>query len=81
MARIGDVVTTFLGEGRVVRGSDFRKPPARGGKWVFLFHPKVMSNRVICFHPSEVTVVPAVSLDLDPMPRLIAAGYQEKAPL
>lgn len=26
-------------------------------------------------------VVSVVSLDLDPMPRLIAAGYREKAPL
>lgn len=58
MARIGDVVMTPRGKGRVVRGSDWRKPPARGGKWVFLFFPERLHNRVICFHPSEIEEAP-----------------------
>lgn len=56
--RIGDVVETPLGQGRVCLGAAHGKPPARGGKWVFLFWPEHLHNRVICFHPSQVRLVP-----------------------
>lgn len=56
MPRIGDVVMTPKGWGRIVRGSEWKKPPARGGKWVFLFRPEHLHNRVIRFHPTEISI-------------------------
>jgi len=50
--KIGAEVMTTAGRGTVVNGKKYGKPPARGGKWVFL-HNRV-DNRVILFHASEV---------------------------
>jgi len=57
IAKIGDVVDTPYGKGRVVRGEDHgKKLKARGSKWVFLFFPENLYNRVILMCSSEVFI-------------------------
>jgi hypothetical protein len=52
--KVGDIVMTAQGEGRIVRGSNHAKPPARGGHWVYLFFPPNIQNRVILYRPCEL---------------------------
>jgi hypothetical protein len=54
--KVGDVVETPNGLGRIVDGTAWRKPTRRSrtGHWVFLFNPPVMANRVICYSEGEV---------------------------
>jgi hypothetical protein len=55
--RIGDIVLTPRGRGRIVKGALYRKPRAPGCHWVFLFYPSDITNRVIAFRPSELRIV------------------------
>lgn len=54
--KIGDVVQTPHGKGRIVQASVYDLPPtpSRSWKYVFLFYPQHIEERILLFHASEI---------------------------